>query len=331
MELKNKFASVKSVIEQKLFNKRFPLIISWTLSNRCNRKCRYCNLPNIKCQELTTEEVLKTIDELKDNGTHRIGFTGGEPLLRKDIGKIISYCKSKGIFVGVVSNGSLVKERIRQLKDLDLLHLSLDGREKINDKQRYIGSYKGVIEAICAAKEQGIRTWITYVITKENTDKEDYMHVLDLAKDFGLKIFFQPVVTYKNCGEYSESLSPKISDFREMIRCLISEKKRNREIGNSLEGLKQLYHWPNLKNLSVRCHAGRLMAHIYPNGDMYPCFNLIYHKTKNVKQGVKNVFDSMDRYEVNKCDGCWTYATIEFNLLLSLNPSAIMNTSALLR
>jgi MoaA/NifB/PqqE/SkfB family radical SAM enzyme len=331
MQLRNKYFTIKSILNQKLFKKNSPLIISWTLSNKCNRKCIYCDVPNIKSSELTTDEILKVIDELKESGTQRIGFTGGEPLLKKDIGKIVNYCKKKGIFVGIVSNGSLVKEKIKQIKNLNLLQLSLDGTEKTNDKQRYIGSYKDVIQAISTAKKYNLMIWITYVITKNNTNKKNYMHILKLAKQFNLKVFFQPIVTYKNCGKNTEELLPKTNEFQTMIKDLIKKKTRNKAIGNSSDGLKQLYSWPNLINQESKCYAGKLMAHIYPDGKMHPCFNLIYHETKNVKQGIKNAFSSIDKNSVNKCDGCWTYATIEFNLLLSLNTDSIINTLDLLK
>ena len=110
MQLKNQFKIIKSILNQRLFNKKIPLSVSWTLTNRCNKKCFYCNLPNITSKELTTKQTFSIIDELASLGTQRIGFTGGEPLLRKDIGEIINYSHSKGIFTGMVSNGSLVEK-----------------------------------------------------------------------------------------------------------------------------------------------------------------------------------------------------------------------------
>ncbi|MCD6412115.1 radical SAM protein [bacterium] len=53
---------------------------------------------------------------MKSLGTKRIQFTGGEPLLRKDIGKIIDYCKKLGILTTVSASGVKVKEKIKKIK-----------------------------------------------------------------------------------------------------------------------------------------------------------------------------------------------------------------------
>ena len=329
VNLINKLHIISSVLKHKLFNKRVPLIVSWTLTNRCNHKCAYCDLPNRVTEELSTEEILSIISQLKKNKTQRIGFTGGEPLLREDIGEIIDFCKENTIFTGIVTNGSLVKKMIKDIANLDLLQLSIDGNEETNDSQRYKGSYKDVISSINVARDNNLRVWLTYVITKNNTDQENYEHVLKIANEFSLKVFFQPVVDYENCGLDSGALFPKNEDYKIMIENIIEIKKaRNNTIGNSLVGLKELYNWPVLRK--TNCYAGKLMAHIYPNGEVFPCFNLIYHKASNAKNGFMEAFSApTDR--VDNCPGCWTYATIEFNYLLSLNSNSILNTIRLLR
>ena len=304
MQLKNKTIAIKSILNQRLFNKKIPLSISWALTNRCNKKCFYCNLPNIPSKELTTKQIFSVIDELAELGTQRIGFTGGEPLLREDIDKIVDYSHSKGIFTGMVSNGSLVKKNIGKIKNLDLLQLSLDGPEEINDKQRYKGSYKYVIDSIKASKGKIPKIWLTCVLTKNNLNSIDF--VLDLAKQYNLKVFFQPVVDYKNCGLQAKTLFPDKKEYKETVKKLITLKKKNKQIGNSKAGLKYLQNWPIHKKLN--CYAGKLSAHIYPNGDVYSCFNMDGKKPVNcMDNGFKNTFNQLS---FKDCEGCWTYANI---------------------
>src|SRR3989339_1445427 len=90
-------------INAKLFNKRVPLAVSWALTYRCNHKCSYCGLWKKETQELTAGQIFAVIDELALAGTQYIGFTGGEPLIREDIGEIIKYALSKNIKVRVNS------------------------------------------------------------------------------------------------------------------------------------------------------------------------------------------------------------------------------------
>jgi len=325
MEFKKNFSVIKSILNQRLFNKNMPLSVSWTLTNRCNKKCFYCNLPNINSKELATKQIFSIIDELVNLGTQRIGFTGGEPLLRENIKEIIDYSRSKGIFTGMVSNGSLVKESINKIKNLDLLQLSLDGSEEINDRQRYKGSYKDVVSAIEIAKGKIPKIWLTDVLTKNNLGSIDF--ILNLAKQYDLKVFFQPVVDYRNCGLQAKDLFPDKEKFKETIKKLIKLKKINKHVGNSRVGLKYLLKWPIYKKLS--CYAGKLYAHIYPNGDVYPCFNLDGNKPINcLNNGFNNAFKQL---KLKDCKSCWTYANIEMNYLFNLNFNVGWNSLRLLK
>jgi MoaA/NifB/PqqE/SkfB family radical SAM enzyme len=325
MQLINKPLFIKSILNRRLFNKKTPLSVSWTLTNRCNHKCKYCNLLNIVSEELTTKQIFSIIDELDKLGTQRIGFTGGEPLLREDINKIIDYSHNKGIFTGLVSNGSLVQKKINEIKNLDLLQLSLDGLEEINDKQRYKGSYKDVISAIKTTKGKIPKIWLTCVLTKKNLNSIDF--ILELARQYNLKVFFQPVVDYENCGLQAKTLFPDKDKYKETIKKLIILKKKNQQIGNSKVGLKYLQNWPIYKKLN--CNASKLFAHIYPNGDVYPCFNMDGKKPINcLSKDFNNAFKQL---KLKDCKGCWTYANIEMNYLFNFNFNAGWNSLKLLR
>ena len=87
------------------------------------------------------------IDKLYLLGLARINFTGGEPLIRKEIGEWIDYAKTKNIKVAMNSNGHFVPDCIDRIKNLELLNLSLEGPECIHDTIRQKGSYQKVIEA----------------------------------------------------------------------------------------------------------------------------------------------------------------------------------------
>lgn len=321
MNLKNKLDIICSLFKVYSLKKRVPFAVSWMLTNRCNRKCSYCDLPRIKCKELTTKQIFSIIDELKEMGCQRIGFTGGEPLLKENVGEIIDHCVDKGIFTGLVSNGALVPEKIDEIKNLDLLQLSIDGSEEVNDKQRYKGSYKEVVKAIETAKDYHLKVWLTSVLTKHNIGYID--SVIKLAEDFDIKVFFQPVVSYKNCGDVGY-LFPAELDYKKTMSYLIRTKSKI--IANSNSGLKYLYHWP--QSQSMKCFAGRLLAHIYTNGDVYPCFNMDGKRPINcLDMTFKKAFSSLS---LPTCNSCWTYANIEFNHLFSLKFDTILNTFRIL-
>jgi len=73
--------------------RRNPFSVMFELTYECNFDCIHCYVRGSRKEkrELNTKEVFSVLDELKKMGIFRIGFTGGEPLLRKDIFDILDY------------------------------------------------------------------------------------------------------------------------------------------------------------------------------------------------------------------------------------------------
>ena len=138
--------------------------------------------------ELNTAEILLILDELVGLDMRWISFTGGNPLLREDIGQIINPAAENKIRISLNSNGSLVKEKISQMERINRISLSLDGSEDVHDFLRGAGSYNNVIEAVNTANKKNISTVLNTVISKYNLNQIDY--VLDIAKQFAVKVSF---------------------------------------------------------------------------------------------------------------------------------------------
>ena len=321
----NKISVINAIAKYYLFKKKTSLAVPFLLTNKCNFRCKYCGVWNRKKKEMSTENIFKIIDELAEQGTERIGYFGGEVLLRNDIKEIIDYTKSKWISVGLGSNGYLVKDKIDEIKNIDILHLSFDGPEHVHDKHRCLGSYKKLIEAIRVAKENSIEVWCLCVLTKYNIRCVDF--ILNKAKELEFKIFFHPVMA-RSCSGYSKALLPDSEEFREVINKLIMEKMHNKLIGNSIAGLNYLKSWPKLK--PMKCWASVFRGWIDTNGDVYPCGNIleIIKPLNCLEIGFKNAFEKMQAF---KCDGCFEYANIELNLVFNFNVNSIYNARWLLR
>jgi MoaA/NifB/PqqE/SkfB family radical SAM enzyme len=96
-------------------------------------------------KELSTEQIFSIIDELADNGTQRVSISGGEPLLREDIGEIISHIKKKGMGCGLNTNGLLVPDRIEEVRKVDSITISLDGEREAHEANRGRGTFEKVM------------------------------------------------------------------------------------------------------------------------------------------------------------------------------------------
>lgn len=95
---------------------RFPLACQWEITCRCNLHCVMCytdclNRPDWIRRELTTDEILRIMDEMADAGTIELCLTGGEPLARPDFFEIYERAVRRGFLVTVFTNATLITER----------------------------------------------------------------------------------------------------------------------------------------------------------------------------------------------------------------------------
>ena len=321
MKLKDKLFVLRSLFMARVFKKKTPLIVSWAISARCNKSCQYCDIRDIKIKELETEQVLSTIAELSRLGTKIIHFTGGEPLLREDIGIILDYCSKKGLSTSINSNGSLFEQRIGELKNLNLVGLSLDGPEEIHDSIRGKGSYREVIAALALAKNKGINARIHTVLSKSNLQSVDFL--LKKAEEFDAPILFQPSTALRMGGNQQNPLSPNEKEYKQVIEYLMAKKNKTEYIGHSISGLKFLYRWPQLKR--IRCWASLISARIESDGSVDVCFRNRF-KSRRADASDFNFQKGFYSLPFLYCDQCCCASSVELNCLFSLNLDTIFNT-----
>lgn len=319
MKLLKRLGILKIIFKAKFFRKRYPLAIRWQLTNRCPSQCKYCTLWKVPSRELSTKQILELLDEISACGTRKISFSGGEPLLRDDIGEIIRYCKNKGISPEMNSTGFLLPKKVNEIKDLDLLKLSLDGPEHINElTRRTKKSYQWALEAAASAKAYNIRFIFTTSLTKFNIGYVEYL--LQLAKKFNTMVTFQPLreLPYFNIEEKDgiKTISPSPEEFKKSLDILVYYKKRKKNLmRNSLRGLKHITNWPHYHKL--KCWAGKIFCMIASNGEVSPCDRLRYNtKLPNCAEiGFKAAFGRLP--PLPYCEGCGFCGSLELNYLMS--------------
>jgi len=339
MKLKDKVESGLSVLKVTLFGRRIPLAVRFQLTNRCDHRCLYCNVWNTKSNELSIAEVFSLLDQLKKMGTKTISFSGGEPLLREDIGKIIDYCKNLGISPSINSRGALIEKKIKELRNLDQVKVSIDGPEEIHDfLAQKKGAYQQSIKTVEMVLGHGIQVILTTTITKYNLDHLEF--VLALAEKYNLLTAFQPLKHLARGVKNMDNLYPEEEKYKKVIEKLILLKKSgNKHMRNSLIGLKHIWHWPNY-NRRLPCSAGKIFCIIETNGDLYPCDRIRYpaELPNCAKLGFRKAFKLLP--EINpaprrddssfssdhradrmrggvNCDGCGFCGTLELNFLMS--------------
>ena len=152
-------------------------VVVWNVTRRCNLHCMHCysSSRNIEySDELSTKEGYALIDDLAQFGAPVILFSGGEPLMRKDLLDLASYATKSGVRAVISTNGTLINRDVaRDLKKVGLSYVgvSLDGLRPTNDKFRGVrGSFDKALEGIRNCQKEGIKVGLRFTINKHNVE-----------------------------------------------------------------------------------------------------------------------------------------------------------------
>lgn len=153
----------------------------WMVTRRCNYRCRGCNVwANQDPHELSTEEIKRGLDVLRDLGVIEIVFSGGDPLLRGDMGEILDYA-SQHFVTTIYDNGSMAAKKLDALRNADFVAISMDSLdEKKNDYLKGVpGAWKKAMNAIDTLKREGINVGVSPTISQFNLHE-----IIDFTKYF---------------------------------------------------------------------------------------------------------------------------------------------------
>ncbi len=305
---------VKNYIKGKYFFKPAPMWLDFRTTNKCNHRCDYCNIPNEKANEMNTEEVKTIIDKTK-HISNWVLLTGGECLLRDDIGEIVDYIKNTTDMTVVVNTNMLIfKEKFDQVKNADSFFFSLDGMEETHDEHRLKGSYKKVIEALEFLQGKKY-TLLSLAVIHKDTTIGDLEHVLQLAEKYSFSTSFQLVRHYE-LSKDSKNLSAHNEHGIKIIDYLIEQKKKGRKMSNTTKNLKMERDIAMGIN-KIKCYSGRMFCYITSEGNVALCFsrpnNERYLNLKEEGVTFEMALKRLEEIRPNKerCDGCTCTTPIE--------------------
>ena len=220
--------------------------ICWNIISKCNINCSYCFRFYEDC--LSYEENKKILNNLYEMGVKEIVWSGGEPFLYKDIVKLLSESKEKGIYNSVITNASLLNEKniAEYLKYVDKLIISLDFIDDIENEKHGIGEnyYKHLSAILPLVKKikSDIIIQINTVIFKGNIKSiKDLMLELDKYEiDNWKAIRFIPIrgkaLTNKT------DLSITADQFKEVLAAINSSKHEYNIIINDNKDLLKTHY-----------------------------------------------------------------------------------------
>jgi len=297
------------------------------MTDRCNLRCKYCegNFSGRQIRDFTTDEILKIIDECKELGACHFIIHGGEVLLRDDLGRIVDYLKEKDLYVNLVTNGVLLPDKIDEIRNIDSLCISLDGREENNDFTRGKGSYRAAMKAIRVANANGIKLVVQTTITRRNLGDIEYL--CEQARSMGY--YQQFSLLLKPLKQFQDELTLNDEEIRTVLREIIGFKRKGYPVFTSRKVLENALNWPFAfeksrlnkdemprRNRLIKCFFGKSKIAIDADGFVYPCSSLNNtFKALNVREhGVKKAYEHV--LKNNDCKACFYLTQNDWSLLL---------------
>jgi Fe-coproporphyrin III synthase len=217
-------------------------VVVWNVTRRCNLKCVHCyaHAKDTSFEnELTTEEGKKLLDDLSDFKVPVVLFSGGEPLVRKDLPELAEYAVQKGMRAVISTNGTMITSNMaRILKKIGLSYvgISLDGMEQINDHFRGVkGSFKLAVDGIRNCQEAGIKVGLRFTMNKFNVN--EIPNIFDLLEEMDIPrvCFYHLVYAGRGSSLVKDDLSH--AETRKTVDLIMDRTKRLHDQGKEKEVL----------------------------------------------------------------------------------------------
>jgi len=212
------------------FSKDKKPVVVWNMTRRCNLKCVHCYAQAVDPDgqdEISTAKAKEIIDDLAAFGAPVMLFSGGEPLVRKDLVELASYATGKGMRAVISTNGTLItKEKARELKDVGLSYvgISLDGTEETHDKFRGVpGSYKKAIQGVENCKAEGLKVGLRFTINKRNWTEVPSIFKVLRELEVPRACFYHLVYSGRGSELIKEDLSH--AETRQLLDLIMDETK----------------------------------------------------------------------------------------------------------
>ena len=206
---------------------RRPVVV-WNVTKKCNLGCLHCYAGSEDKDyqgELTTQEGETLIKDLANFGVPVLLFSGGEPLLRKDLFLLAELAISLGMRAVISSNGTLVtKETAKKIKETGFSYVgvSLDGSQETNDYFRNRkGAHQKALRGIRLLKEAGVKVGLRFTLSRHNF--KDLAYIIDLLEKEDIPRLCIYHLVYSGRAGIKDDLAP---DQRKEAISLIYEKTR---------------------------------------------------------------------------------------------------------
>jgi len=264
--------------------------LTFSITNRCNSRCKTCHIYEKKSEELDLDEWKRVFHSL-GRAPFWITISGGEPFLRSDLFELVrsAYEECHPSIINIPTNGLLsdrIPSVVKEIADYCqrtqiVVNLSLDGVGEDHDTLRgVLGNYERAIETFKALKGLGspnLSIGIHTVISKYNIKRipDIFENIMTLRPDSYVTEIAEERVELNNVGS---AITPDLSDYVAAIDFLTRTLKKDHfdQVGRMTRALRLEYYNLVKKILKenyqvIPCYAGIASAQIAPDGSVWMC------------------------------------------------------------
>ena len=280
-----------------------PYSCNYWVTHRCNSKCEYCNVwrnPSLyNIPDAKFEDVKTNLIDLKRLGVKFVDFTGGEPLLNKDLPDILKFAKKLGFFIQLTNNGSIYPQVAEEIKDsVSQLSFSFDTLDREEYKKiRGMDNFDNVMKSIKIAKE--LKQNICLICTVTDNNIKNLPEIVKFCQNNKIVVFIHPVFKYfkEKKLAYDNIKIIKKYFWQRFVRVDLSDLKYYVNGGNDIN--------------RPSCKAGKSVFAITPDNCLFvPCFHKVIEKVKingNLyslyhSEKWKKLYEKAGKYDF--CQGC---------------------------
>lgn len=276
---------------------RHPVLCNYYVTYRCNASCGFCDIWERPSPYVTVENARENFRDLKRLGVRVIDFTGGEPLLHRQLPDLLSEAKNLGFITTLTTNGLLYPKQAESLRGLvDMLHFSLDSPDAAeHDTGRGVRCFDKVMESIAIAKSYGERPDILFTVFEHNIGQIEAMY-RQISQPNNLVLILNPVFDYNGVdtgGALSEAALGQLTHWGKRPGVYLNDGfvQLRRDGGNHIG--------------KPVCRAASTTLVISPQNELVlPCYHL----------GLKNVPINGQLYEVYRSEEVQKLVALEGRL-----------------
>ncbi|WP_080058210.1 radical SAM protein [Spirosoma aerolatum] len=244
-----------------------PVLCNYYITYRCNATCSFCDIWERPSPYVTLENARQNLGDLKKLGVRVIDFTGGEPLLHRQLPELLQEAKRLGFITTVTTNALLYPKQADKLRGLvDMLHFSLDSPiAEEHDRSRGVKCFDKVMESIAIARKLGEQPDILFTVFEHNVHQIRQLYD-EICQPNGLVLILNPVFEYNTVetGErFSEDALQQMSWWGKQPNVYLNDGfiQLRRDGGNQVE--------------DPVCRAGSTTLVISPENKLVlPCYHL---------------------------------------------------------